>query len=67
MITDDSYGKMLARDRGLGLVTTAEIALEMVQAGALSHPDGKRVWRQCVSKARWNDFDLALAEKGSTT
>lgn len=67
VITDDQYGKTLARDRGLGLVTTADIAVEMVQADVLSHADGKRVWRQCVSRARWNDFDLVLAEKGTPT
>lgn len=65
VITDDSYGKTLARDRGLELVTTAEIVLEMVQAEDLSHADGKRVWRQCVSKRRWNEFDSALAERDS--
>lgn len=60
VITDDHYGKTLARDRGLGLVTTAEIAVEMVRADALSRADGKRVWRQCVSRARWGDFDSVL-------
>lgn len=63
VVTDDGYGKKLARDRDLRLVTTAELVLEMVQADALSRTDGKRVWRQCVSKRRWADFDSALSQR----
>lgn len=63
IVTDDSFGKQLARDRKLKLLTTAELTLEMVQAEAISHADGKRVWRQCVSKRGWKDFDGALARK----
>jgi hypothetical protein len=63
IITDDGYGKKLARDRDLALVTTADLALEMVQMDALSHVDGKRVWRQCVGRSRWKDFDGALAQR----
>jgi hypothetical protein len=67
VVTDDAYGKTLVRDRDLPLVTTAELVLEMVQADALSRTDGKRVWRQCVSKRRWPDFDVALAQREAST
>lgn len=61
IVTDDVYGKRLARDRELEVVTSAELVLEMVRANALSPKDGKRVWRHSVGRSRWNHFDQALA------
>ncbi len=61
VITDDGYGKALARDRGLELVTTPELAIAMVRAAALTEKDGRRVWQRCVSRRSWNQFDRALA------
>jgi hypothetical protein len=61
VLTDDTYGKQLVRDRGFALVTTASLTIEMVRGDALSSSDGKRVWRLCVGRSRWNDFDVALA------
>jgi hypothetical protein len=66
IVTDDSYGKQLAGDRGFSLITTAALTIEMVREGALSSSDGKRVWRQCVSRSRWKAFDIALARAGAS-
>lgn len=63
ILTDDSYGKTLARDRSFKLLTTAALTIEMVHAGALSEGDGKRVWRHSVGRSRWKDFDVALARE----
>lgn len=65
IVTDDSYGKRLARDRGFTPVTTATLTLAMVREEALSSPEGKRVWRECVSRSQWSAFDSALARTGS--
>lgn len=66
IVTDDGYGKQLVRDRGFTLVTTADLTIEMVRAKALSSPEGKRVWRTCVGRSRWSEFDDALARAGSS-
>lgn len=63
IVTDDSYGKQLARDRDFKLLTTPSLVLRMVCAEALSHADGKRVWQRSTSRARWKHFDTALARE----
>lgn len=63
IVTDDSYGKRLARDRDFELLTTPVIALRMVCAEALSQADGKRVWRQSTNRSQWAAFDAALARE----
>jgi hypothetical protein len=63
IITDDGFGKQLARDRRFKLLTTPSLTVQMVRDGALPHADGKRVWRQCVSRSGWKDFDRALARE----
>lgn len=65
VLTDDRYGKKLARDRGLTLVTTSHLVLEMVVANALAEQEGMRVWRECVPRKAWKDFEKALAKSTS--
>lgn len=57
VITDDHYGKTLARDRKLKVVTTPGLVVEMVCAEALAYADGDRVWRGCfTNRSKWNGF-----------
>lgn len=63
IITDDSYGKRLARDRGFEILTTPALTLQMVCAEAFSEAEGKRVWRQATGRQRWKEFESALARE----
>ncbi len=57
VITDDSYGKTLARDRQLKVLTTPGLVVEMVCAEALAYADGERVWRACfTNRDKWKGF-----------
>ena len=57
VITDDHYGKTLARDRQLKVVTTPSLVVEMVCAEALAYADGERVWRACfTNRDKWKGF-----------
>lgn len=56
VLTDDHFGRRLARDRGLGLLTTPELVLGMVDDGALPTKDGERVWRECTPRKAWSSF-----------
>ncbi len=57
VITDDRYGKTLARDRRLEVVTTPSLVVEMVCAEALPYADGARVWRACfTNRDKWQGF-----------
>lgn len=58
VITDDGYGKTLARDRRFRPITSPSIVVQMVCAGALAYRDGQRVWQQCFAnnRARWKQF-----------
>ncbi|HSK49597.1 MAG TPA: hypothetical protein VK889_03785 [Solirubrobacterales bacterium] len=56
VITDDRFGKQLARDRGLGLVTTPQLVIELVTAGQLPKKEGERVWRYCTPRKAWSRF-----------
>jgi hypothetical protein len=60
VVTDDGFGKQLARDRGLEVVTTASITIDLVRAEVLSLKDGKRVWQECTSRAQWARFEEAV-------
>ena len=62
VLTDDGLGKALARDRGLTLVTSPGLVIEMVRASALEAKDGRRVWQQCLPRKRWREFDDAVAD-----
>lgn len=62
VLTDDRYGKELARDRGLTFVTTPRLVVDMVAANALAEHDGKRVWQECVPRKAWGEFEKALAK-----
>jgi len=62
VLTDDRYGKTLARDRGLTLITTSHLVVDMVAANAMPEQDGKRVWRECVPRKAWGNFEQALAK-----
>jgi hypothetical protein len=64
VVTDDNYGKELARDRGLDLRTTPQTIVELVCAGTLTFDDGDRVWRQCfTNRSRWAGYRDALARE----
>lgn len=62
VLTDDRYGKKLVRDRGLTLVTTSHLVVDMVAANVLAEHAGKRVWRECVPRKAWGDFEKSLAK-----
>ena len=61
VITDDRFGKQLVRDRGLGLVTTPNLVIELARSGALSVKEGERVWRHCTPRAAWGRFKDEVA------
>jgi len=63
IITDDGYGKQLARDRRFKLLTTPALVLQMVCNDALSPADGKRVWQRSTPRGKWKEFDSALARQ----
>jgi hypothetical protein len=57
LITDDHTGRTLASDRGLKVITTPSLVVEMVCAGALDYSDGNRVWQRCfTNRAKWKVF-----------
>lgn len=63
IVTDDGYGKTLARDRGFSPITTPTIVIEMVCAEALTYQDGQRVWQQCfTNRARWGLFKTRIQQ-----
>jgi hypothetical protein len=66
IVTDDVYGKQLARDKKFEVLSTPALTLDMVRSSALSSADGKRIWRHCVRQSRWKDFDAALAREGAS-
>lgn len=62
VVTDDVFGKDLARDRELALRTTQQVIIELVCAGSLSYRDGERVWRQCfTNRSKWSTYRPAIA------
>ena len=58
--TDDRQGKRLAREKGLDFVTTEQLVVEMVCAGALAYNDGKRVWQEAVPRAGWQRYEQEI-------
>jgi hypothetical protein len=63
VVTDDSYGKQLAHDRGFKPYTTPRLVIRMVCEGALPRADGKRVWQRSTPRPAWKRFDAALAQE----
>lgn len=63
IVTDDNYGKQLARDRGFDILTTPALTLQMVCAEAFSEAEGKRVWQQATGRQKWKEFESALARE----
>jgi predicted nucleic acid-binding protein len=67
VITDDSDGKALARQRKVDYVDTPAVIIEMVLAGVLSEEEGAIVWRETfTNRERWRDFESRLAAARST-
>ena len=63
LLDDVRHGKNLARPRGLEVVDTPTLVVEMVFAGAMSRELGKRVWRAAFSDRRkWRAFDERLRQ-----
>lgn len=64
LITDDAFGKQLARDRSFTPITTPQLVVEMVCAGAIGDSDGERVWRQCFTdRSKWPAFKRRVEER----
>jgi hypothetical protein len=64
LVTDDSAGRKLARDRDLKVVTTPSLVIELVCAGALMYSDGDRVWRRCFSNPqRWKKYKERIKQE----
>lgn len=61
ILTDDQWGRKLARDRGLQCRNTPQLVVEMVCASRLTYKDGQRVWQQCFTNQRkWTEFHGAV-------
>lgn len=61
VVTDDGFGKRLARDRGLAVLTTPKLVAQMASQEAISMKDGERVWRHCFSnRDLWKEFAAAV-------
>lgn len=57
ILTDDQWGRKLARDRGLQCRNTPQFVVEMVCTSRLAYKDGQRVWQQCFTNQRkWKEF-----------
>lgn len=58
LLDDVRHGKKLAAPRGLAVVDTPALIIEMVCAEAIPRALGKRVWRQTLSdRSKWAAFD----------
>jgi len=64
LLDDVRHGKNLARPRGLDVVDTPGLVIEMVCAAAVSQEVGKRVWRAAFSdRSKWPAFDERLRRR----
>jgi hypothetical protein len=58
LVDDQRHGKALAALRGLTVMDTPALIIEMVCAGAMPRPLGAKVWRAAFSdRSRWPLFD----------
>ena len=58
LVDDQRHGKALAAVRGLTIIDTPRLIIEMVCAGAMSRPLGAKVWRVAFSdRSKWPLFD----------
>ena len=63
LLDDVRHGKNLARPRGLEVVDTPALVVEMVCAEAISRELGKRLWRAAFSdRSKWPAFDDRLRQ-----
>ena len=63
LLDDVRHGKNLARPRGLDVVDTPGLVVEMVCAEAISRELGKKVWRAAFSdRSKWPAFDERLLQ-----
>jgi predicted nucleic acid-binding protein len=65
LLDDIRHGKNLATLRGLEVVDTPELIVEMVVAGAITKPLGGKVWRATFSdRSKWAGYPARLADAG---
>lgn len=65
LLDDVAHGKNLARPRGLDVVDTPGLAIEMVLEEVITEPLGRRIWRACFSdRSKWAAFEKRLEEAG---
>jgi len=65
LLDDIRHGKNLAKPRGLDVVDTPGLIVEMVVAGAITKPLGGKVWRATFSdRSKWAGYDARLADAG---
>jgi len=63
LLDDIVHGKNLAKLRGLDVVDTPGLIVEMVAAGAIPKPLGGKVWRTAFSsRSKWAEYETRLAE-----
>jgi predicted nucleic acid-binding protein len=63
LLDDIRHGKQLARVRGLEVVDTPSLIIEMVHAGVASRQLGKKMWQATFSdKSKWASYESRLAE-----
>jgi hypothetical protein len=64
LLDDVRHGKNLARPRGIDVVDTPALVVEMVRAEAISRELGQRVWRAAFSdRSKWPVFDERLQQR----
>jgi hypothetical protein len=65
LLDDIRHGKNLAALRGLDVVATPGLIVEMVVAGAITKPLGGKVWQATFSdRSKWAGYAARLADAG---
>ncbi len=65
LLDDIAHGKNLAKPRGLHIVDTPAMIVEMVRAGAMGKQLGAKVWRATFSdRSKWAEYEVRLADAG---
>jgi predicted nucleic acid-binding protein len=62
LLDDIAHGKNLAKPRGLDVIDTPGLIVEMVHSGALTTQLGGKVWRATFSdRSKWADYEARLS------
>jgi hypothetical protein len=65
LLDDIAHGKNLAKPRGLDVVDTPAMIVEMVCGGAMGKQLGAKAWRATFSyRSNWAEYEVRLADAG---